>query len=322
VKSRDDLRASGAASTKDKVQKALSEVRTLVLGAQILLGFEYRALFLPRFEDLPGYGKSLETLAFALMLITIGCLVAPSSFHRISEGGEATRRQLAYTKAMITVALVPFAVATGGNVIIATGLYVGGKAALLLGLATTAVAAFFWFGIGHMQRSKRGLQGQGGEADEKMPLSEKINALLTETRIVLPGVQALLGFQFAAYLTEAFGKLSPTAQAVHTASLLLLAFTMILLMTPAPYHRLAEDGENTTHFERVGATFVLAALVPLSLALAGDFYVVLEEALQNAQLAFFGALASVGGALGLWFAVPLLTARRTRASRATARRRF
>jgi hypothetical protein len=310
------------ASTKDKVQKALSEVRTLVLGAQILLGFQYQALFRPRFEELPGYSKALDTLAFALMLITIGCLIAPSSFHRISEGGEATRRQLAYTKAMITVALVPFALATGGNVIIATELYVGGTAALLLGLATTAVAIFFWYGIGHMQRSERDLQGQGEQGDEKMPLSERISALLTETRIVLPGVQALLGFQFAAYLTEAFGKLSPTAQAVHTGSLLLLALTMILLMTPAPYHRLAENGENTTHFERVGTTFVLAALVPLALALAGDLYVVLEKALQNAQFALFGALATVGCALVLWFGVPLLARRRTRASHATVSGEF
>jgi hypothetical protein len=303
------------ASTKDKVQKALSEVRTLVLGAQILLGFQYQALFLPRFEELPGYGKALGTLVFALMLITIACLVAPSPFHRISEGGEATRRQHAYTKAMITIALVPFALATGGNVIITTDLYVGSTAALLIGLATTAIATFFWFGIEHMRRSKRDLPGQGEHGDDKMPLDEKISALLTETRIVLPGVQALLGFQFAAYLTEAFGKLSPTAQAVHTASLLLLTLTMILLMTPAPYHRLAEDGENTTHFERVGATFVLAALVPLALALAGDFYIVLERALQNAQLALFGALSSVGCALILWFVVPLLARRRTRASR-------
>jgi hypothetical protein len=42
------------ASTKDKVQTALSEVRTLVLGAQILLGFQYQAVFRPRFEELSG----------------------------------------------------------------------------------------------------------------------------------------------------------------------------------------------------------------------------------------------------------------------------
>jgi hypothetical protein len=135
---RDNLKGlRGMVSVKDKVQKALSEVRTLVLGAQVLLGFQYQALFHPRFEELPGYRKALETLVFVLMLMTIGCLIAPSSFHRISEGGEATHRQHAYTKAMTTIALLPFALATGGNVIITTDLYVGGTAALLLGLATS-----------------------------------------------------------------------------------------------------------------------------------------------------------------------------------------
>jgi hypothetical protein len=298
------------ASTKDKVQTALSEVRTLVLGAQILLGFQYQAVFRPRFEELPGYTKAFESVAFALMMVTVGCLIAPSSFHRISEGGEATRRQLAYTKGMITSALVPFVLAIGATLFIATATYLGTTAALVLGLSTAAVAAFFWFGVERMQRGKRRLHIPGKQGDEGVPLGEKIKSLLTEARIVLPGVQALLGFQLAAYLTDAFGKLSATAKAVHTGCLLLLALAMILLITPACYHRLAEDGENTEHFDRVGTAFVLAALPPLALGLAGDFYVVLEKALKSAQLAFFGAVAMVIGAFVLWFGVPLLARRR------------
>src|SRR5512132_638848 len=165
------------ASTKDKVQTALSEVRTLVLGAQILLGFQYQAVFRPRFEELPGYTKALESAAFALMMVTIGCLIAPSSFHRISEDGEATRRQLAYTKGMIITALVPFALAIGATLFIATATYLGTTAALVLGLSTAAVAAFFWFGVERMQGRKRSLHGPGDQGDEKMLLSEKINAL-------------------------------------------------------------------------------------------------------------------------------------------------
>jgi hypothetical protein len=302
------------ATTKDKVQTALSEVRTLVLGAQILLGFQYQALFRPRFEELPGYTKAIEAVVFALMLVTIGCLIAPSSFHRISEGGEATRRQLAYTKGMIIAALIPFAIAIGATLFIATTTYLSTTAALVLGLSTTVVAAVFWFGVERMQGRKRGLRGQGEQGDEKVPLSEKINALLTEARIVLPGVQALLVFQLAAYLTDAFGKLSATAKAVHTGSLLLLALAMILLITPACYHRLVEDGENTEHFDRVGTAFVLAALPPLALGLAGDFYVVLEKALQSAQLAFVAAVATGVCTLALWFGVPLLARRRAGAA--------
>jgi len=98
---------------------------------------------------------------------------------------------------------------------------------------------------------------------------------------------------------------------VHTASLFLIALSMILLMSPAPYHRLAEDGENTEHFDRVGVRFVLGALVPLGLGLAGDLYVVLEKVSGSSGLALLGALAVVVGALLLWFALPLVARRRS-----------
>jgi hypothetical protein len=302
------------AGIKDKVKKALSEVRTLVLGAQILLGFQYQAVFRPRFEDLPRHAKLLEAGTFAMLLVTIGCLIAPAAFHRISEGGEATRRQHAYTKAMMTTALVPFATAIGANIVIATGSYLGTLNAALVGLVTATVAGFFWYGLGSMKAKERDSPASGDERYETVPIGEKINELLLEARIVLPGVQALLGFQLAAYLTETFEKLPSEAKAVHTVSLLLIALAMILLMTPAPYHRLAENGENTEAFNRLGTGLVLAALVPLALGLAGEFYVVLGKVLQSSTQAWIGAGAALAAALILWFGVPLLARRRTRAT--------
>ena len=142
------------ASTKDKAQKVLSEVRTLALGAQILLGFQYQALFRPRFDALPAYAKAIEAAAFALMIAAIVLLIAPSPFHRICEGGEATRRQYAYTKAMAGAALVLFVLAIGANVVMTVNLHLGTAPAVLLGLATAA-AAWFWFGIPLMHRSSR-----------------------------------------------------------------------------------------------------------------------------------------------------------------------
>ena len=41
------------AKLKDKIKTALDEGRMLVLGAQILVGFQYRAVFEPVFEKLP-----------------------------------------------------------------------------------------------------------------------------------------------------------------------------------------------------------------------------------------------------------------------------
>lgn len=137
---------------------------------------------------------------------------------------------------------------------------------------------------------------------------ESITELLTEARIVLPGVQALLGFQFASYLTSAFEKLPPAAKLVNTGSLLLLVLAMVLLMTPAPYHRLAEGGEHTKHFERVTERLVLAALVPLALGVAGDVFVVTSVVLGSWAGATI-ALSCACGMAALWFGLPLMARR-------------
>ncbi len=301
------------ASTKDKVQEVLSEVRTLALGAQILLGFQYQALFRPRFGELPAHARSLGAVAFGLLVAAVALLIAPSALHHIREEGEATRRQHAYTKAMVGAALVLLVPAVGSNVAMTVNLHLGATLAAALGAATAAVAALFWFGIPPMRRSRRPgshpPDEQGG-GDEQVPLKDKPKDLLMEARIVLPGSQALLGLQLAAYLTEAFEKLSPAAKAVHTASMLLIALSMVLLMASAPYHRLAEGGEHTERFDRVGVRFVLGALVPLSLGLAGGLYVVLEKVSGRGGLALLGAAASAVGALLFWFGVPLLARRR------------
>src|SRR5215213_2605101 len=295
------------ASLKDKVQKVLSENRTLVLGAQILLGFQYQAVFRPKFDDLPALGKTLEVVALALLLCTILCLIAPSSFHRISEAGESTRRQYAYSKVMILLALVPFALALGVNFVMATEASLGLGIALGLGAGAIALPLALWFGVPLMLHDS---PQSSDEQDEKVPLQEKINELLTESRIVLPGAQALLGFQLAAYLTEGFDKLSAATKMVHTGSLICIALTMVLLMTPAPLHRIGENGENTERFNKAATALVLASLVPLSLGLAGELYIALEKTLENTRVAWTGAGLFVAGALLLWFLVPLLLNRR------------
>src|SRR5215213_3059932 len=139
-------------TTRDKVQKVLSEVRTLVLGAQLLLGFTYQAGFRPGFEKLPSYAKALDALSLSLLLVTVACLIAPSSFHRIAEDGEATPRQLAYSKAMLETALVPFALSLGINLFVATENAFGTLGAFAMGGAGAAVALLFWFGVPLMQR--------------------------------------------------------------------------------------------------------------------------------------------------------------------------
>ena len=45
------------------------------------------------------------------------------------------------------------------------------------------------------------------EAEKPTPLSTKVEQLLTEARVIIPGAQALLGFQFTVTLTRSFEQL-------------------------------------------------------------------------------------------------------------------
>jgi hypothetical protein len=129
--------------------------------------------------------------------------------------------------------------------------------------------------------------------------------VLTESRVVLPGVQALLGFQFITVLTEAFDKLPDSSKYLHLLSLLLLALTTVLLIAPAAYHRIVEDGEDTEGFQRLAGRFVLAALVPLALAVSIDLFILTDKVTHSTPLAM-----ALGGLMllifyGFWFGYTL-----------------
>ena len=95
--------------------------------------------------------------------------------------------------------------------------------------------------------------------------------------MVLPGIQALFGFQLIAVLTESFERLPDLSKYIHLASLGFIAVTVVLLMTPAAYHRIVEEGEETEHFHRFATRMVVASLVPLALGIAGGVYVVVQK---------------------------------------------
>ena len=136
-------------------------------------------------------------------------------------------------------------------------------------------------------------------------LATKIKQVLTEARVVLPGAQALLGFQFAAILMDAFEKLPKTSQFVHLASLALIAASIVLLMAPAAFHRIVERGQDTERLHRFSSAMVLCAMVPLGLGIAGDCYVVLNKVFDSASVAVSLAGLSLIFFFVLWFGVTL-----------------
>ena len=304
---------AGSPSAKEAVREALSELRTTVLGPQILLGFQYEALFQQGFAKLAAWRQELALCAFVLLVATVAMVIAPTSFLQLAARGEATAAQLSFSKRMLGSSFCPFALAIGINVVVVGAGELGVLAAVACGLGAAGLALLLWYGIELMAR--RPAAPPAAAKPAKTTLKDRITELMTETRIVLPGVQALLGFQFAAYLTEAFPKLDPAPRVAHGLGLALLLVSMILLMTVAPFHRLAERGEDSERTRRVGGACIVGALATLGLGIAADCYVAVSMITGSAAAAFAaGALAAAAGA-ALWFVVPLLARRPPAAGR-------
>jgi hypothetical protein len=100
-------------SIERQFKTALDETRMLMLGAQILIGFELRSAFQERFDSLPQLSKWLEAASLLLIVLTLALLVAPSSQHRLVERGEISARIRRAVNSFADVALFPFALALG-----------------------------------------------------------------------------------------------------------------------------------------------------------------------------------------------------------------
>jgi hypothetical protein len=201
-------------------------------------------------------------------------------------------------------ALLLFALALGINLFIGLERIAGFAAAFAAGIAGAAVALVFWFGIEWAVVIQKG----GKDVDMKdqpIPLDKKIDQMLTEARVILPGAQALLGFQLAVILTEAFDKLPGASKATHAVALGFVALCTILLMTPAAYHRIVYGGEESDDFLKLGSRFVLAATGALALGLAADVYVVMARIAESEGIGITLAVLSLAALIGLWHVSPL-----------------
>jgi hypothetical protein len=303
------------AKLKDKIQNALDEGRMLVLGSQVLLGFQYRSFFEPGFPKLPVSLQYMKMCGLGLMLVAFGLLLAPGAYHRIVEDGEDTDRLHRFTSSVMCLALLPFAVALGLDIYVAMARTTGLSIALAAGLAASLVALFCWYVLELMRRPQREPEIRENTAmDEKeneqaqaegTKLTDKIRHVLTEARVVLPGAQALLGFQFVTTLMEAFEQLPLSLRYVHLASLTLVALSIVLLMTPAAYHRIVERGEETEHFHRFASRVLLAAMVPLALGVTGDFFIIVRKITRANTTAIIAAAVMLLFFYGFWFGFTL-----------------
>jgi hypothetical protein len=140
---------------------------------------------------------------------------------------------------------------------------------------------------------------------QRLELSDSLTLLLEECRMVLPGIQALFGFQLIAVFSQGFGQqLAPWQQKLHLASTLLVAVSIALVMAPASIHRRAERGYATERFLRVGSRLLLAAMMPLALGICLELFLVAAVVLHEVAVAAGLALLVLATFIALWIVYP------------------
>jgi hypothetical protein len=298
------------AALPDKLKTALDETRLLILGSQILFGFQLNGMFHDAYEDLSSVARGLNAGGYFLMAAAVGLLIAPSMQHRLVERGYDSGRLYQATTSFAERALVPFAVSLGLTFYIVLEHHAGAVLAGCAGALFFGVAMLFWFGIEQMIARPEASMDDGDDRPDT-PLHVRIDQMLTEARLMLPGAQALLGFQFAVMLTKTFEQLPPGARGLHVAALALIALAVILLMTPAPIHRITFGGEDDERFHAIGSRFLVAAAVPLGLGISLDMYVAFVRATGSSRWAAAAAAVALVLFAALWFVHPLLLRSRT-----------
>lgn len=313
----------------DKIQNALDEARTMILGIQVLIGFSFRAPFEQAYGHLSDLAKAVATGSTLLLLITFVVLLLPSTTHRLAEQGADTPRLHRLTTLYVAAGLALFALAVAGSLYTPLSLATPTPIAAGGAAAIAALCLILWFGLGLRDRrrdsfgarqatARRPHDGREQEKPEAKKseqamsqkpgtdITEKIKHVLTEARVILPGAQALLGFSLAAVFTSKFADLGSVQQAAHLAGTLLDTIAVALLILPAAYHRLAEHGEETEAFHRFAGRVVLLALLPLVTAMGCELFVILSMNASGLLIPLAVAAAMTTLMLALLFGLPLL----------------
>jgi hypothetical protein len=145
---------------------------------------------------------------------------------------------------------------------------------------------------------------------EELSLNDAATHLLEECRMVLPGMQALFGFQLIAVFSATFNeRLSSGERILHLSAIVLVTIAIALVMTPAVLHRRTEPFAVSRRFMRISSRLLMASMMPLALGICLDMYLVSRVIVGARGIAVTIAAFVLGIFLVLWVMIPRLSRR-------------
>ena len=133
--------------------------------------------------------------------------------------------------------------------------------------------------------------------------------LLQEIRVLLTGVQILLGFLLAVALSPAFASIDGFRLVVYVMALISAAASSALLVTPIVAHRLLFRRGQKCAVVATGHRMTLLALIGLGFTICSGMFLVLDLTVGRVLALVLAAVMLVG--IGtLWIGMPMQMRRR------------
>jgi hypothetical protein len=144
------------------------------------------------------------------------------------------------------------------------------------------------------------------EEVEKEELDKRAQNAIEEARMVLPGIQALFGFQLIAVFNQRFPQMPAGQQLLHYVALLLVGVAIGLIMAPAAYHRIVEQHSVSRFFIQLASVMIAVSMLPLLTAISFEIYILGHLVLDNDQASVWIAIAVAVFLATLWYVFPFI----------------
>jgi len=148
-------------------------------------------------------------------------------------------------------------------------------------------------------------QANSSPERQELSLNDAASHVLEECRTVVPGMQALFGFQLIVVFTNSFKEeLSPTERVLHLVAIRLVTVAIALVIAPAALHRQMEPMAVSRRFIAISSRLLMASMAPLAAGICLDVYIVARVILGTSVGAAIIAALLLGVFIVFWLVVP------------------
>ena len=140
---------------------------------------------------------------------------------------------------------------------------------------------------------------------DRQTLNRELDELISELRMVIPGVTVLLAFLLGLPFTAAFSTLTTLQADVYFVAFISTAMAVIFLMGEGAYHQIRGKPYNKGRLVKTAIRQMVTALVLLGIALSAVVFLVTDLLFSAPSAAILSGMIALLIAV-TWFGLPLL----------------